>query len=74
MNAHFTHTSLLVAAIQAEQASLNSPSEECMGRLARRPSLLRDRLTLEAGQLMIAAGEKLTAISLRNIELSQDPA
>jgi hypothetical protein len=72
MDTLFHQTGLLVAAIQAENHQ-GQPSEERMGRLViHRP--LRDRLRLQAGQLLITMGGKLTAHGTKNIQPSQEPA
>jgi hypothetical protein len=72
MDMLFHQTGLLVAAAQAESSRVR-PEEEGMGHLVLLPTL-RDRLMLRAGQLMIAAGEKLTAIGMKDIQLTQDLA
>lgn len=43
------------------------------GHVSRLPSL-RDRLYLQMGKLLIAFGEKLTAISLKHVRLSEETA
>jgi hypothetical protein len=72
MDTLFHQTGLMVAACQAE----NHPgqrTEERTGRLTvRRP--LRDRLRLQAGQLMVTMGEKLAAHGTENNQPSQEPA
>jgi hypothetical protein len=49
------------------------PEEERMEHLLVLPTL-GDRLMLQAGALMIAAGEKLRAIGMKDTRLSQDLA
>ena len=72
MDTLFHQTGLMVAACQAEN-HLEQQTEERMGRLVvHRP--LRDRLRLQAGQLMITMGEKLAEHGTENIQPSQEPA
>ena len=72
MNSPFHQTGLLVAAIQAEN-SKKQPDEESMGHSVVHPAL-RDRLMLQAGQIMITMGEKLTEIGTKDNLPSQDLA
>jgi hypothetical protein len=68
----FYHTSLLVEAALAED-SLKACTQ---GTAVHRTLLLilRDRLALRAGQLLIASGRKLTALSTKRVHLAEDAA
>jgi len=43
------------------------------GRLTRLP-LLRDRIILRTGEILISLGEKMTAASRKRVSLSEEPA
>lgn len=72
MNTHFQHTSLLVETARARNA-LNNFADEFDGAVTLLPTL-PSRITLQTGKLLITAGERLTALSMKNVQLSEDMA